>query len=125
MTTVEYQITMLAGLDSRYVIKFQILKKETAKACYQVWFYTINLAYHCRSFQRLDAAYVYVNSVMKLAMKNEFLYRICVSCLEPIFYPQTICGDCGMLNHTSDYLYKNEKIQEHYIKLYIQWIVVK
>lgn len=114
MTTI-FEISVMGGIFIHYQIVLYIreVNKKSSKH-FEVWYKTDNFTIRCRKFFTLSLAQTYLKGIMKLAMKNEFIYRVCPRCLEFVYHPCLECQSCFNLLRQTEFVYKNEKISTHF-----------
>jgi hypothetical protein len=71
-----------------YPAKFSIKEKNKL---YYVYYSISELKLFCKKFNNIRDAKLYINKSMKLAMRGLYLFKVCPSCLEKIYFPETRC----------------------------------
>jgi ribosomal protein L40E len=98
----------------RYPMMLMTVK---VKDKFEVWFKSGTVRIKCFTVRDEIDSRKYINLVMKIAMKNELIYQLCMFCHAETFFPFIKCKKCGALLDIEDVDWyvetKIEKIPKH------------
>lgn len=89
--------------DERYTVRFTV---EEVSESYQVFFSGFGWKLFCRQFDSEKGAIMYINKIMKTAMKGKLFYRKCINCTNKVYFPYIQC-ECGFLQFMSIWQIEN------------------
>jgi len=75
----------------RYPIVFSTVLHKNK---YYVVYESLTCQLVCAAFDTEILSTIYINKVIKLAMKSEFLYKTCLNCGYRMHFPSNFCARC-------------------------------